>query len=943
MEQSSGLSGAILFATTIAVSATLTRWVPAQLSRRGKVTLSAPFNPVPGGDFPLLTGKALADVEYYLVKNEEITAAGSREIWEEHPSEVDEKDKGTPDEWLQRHSSLVRLTGRHPFNCEAPLHDLFRKGFITPTSLHYVRSHGSTPRGSWVSHRISIGGLAPKPIMLTMDDLVSMPLVSLPVTLVCCGNRRKEQNMIKQTIGFNWGAAGVSTGVWSGVPLTEILKRAGVHPGTFPPNTYHVRFASEEDKGGDKLPPGIYGTSVTLEKALDPSQDIIVAFMYNGKLLDNDHGFPVRVIIPGYIGGRMIKWLTNIDILSTVSQDYYHFYDNRVLPPFVDAERAKTEDWWHRPEYICNDLNINSAIACPDNDEVLAVSDSALDDDADNKAVYTLQGYAYTGGGRKITRCEISLNSGAEWQLATLRITERANSYGKFWCWIFWSFTVPVTKLARASEIVLRAWDDGTNTQPDKPTWNLMGMLNNPWFRIKIHQIPGIGIRFEHPTMAGNVPGGWMARVKEHPSLTVPGVYSALGENNAPPTFVHPPKNSQIDKNDDDDDETLIIPNAPRFTLAQVKQHATEETGAWIVVKGKVYACAPFLSKHPGGAESILIEAGTDCSESFEAIHSAKAWKMLKPYYIGEVTHINDDSTAAGLASLDVSAHGEQSSSNVALDPKRKIPFRLVEKEQLSPDSFRLRFSLQTPTTVLGLPVGQHMLFSAKTKPDGKLCMRAYTPVSADCDVGYFELVVKAYFPQLPAFPEGGKMSQHLCKMQVGDCIDVRGPLGHVTYHGHGMVSFGKQRRLVRGFAMLAAGTGITPIYQVLSAVVREQKNEAQAAHALQKVVCHVIYANRTEEDILLKRELDAFSAENPSTLRLHYVLSRPKDADAWCKGGGLTGRVSQEMISNLLPKGGFAEAGVMALLCGPDGFQKASCAPALAAHGYAEDDLIYF
>jgi nitrate reductase (NAD(P)H) len=235
------------------------------------------------------------------------------------------------------------------------------------------------------------------------------------------------------------------------------------------------------------------------------------------------------------------------------------------------------------------------------------------------------------------------------------------------------------------------------------------------------------------------------------------------------------------------------------------------------------------------------------------------------------------------------------------------------------------------------------MLFSAKTKLDGKLCMRAYTPVSADCDIGYFELVVKAYFPQLPAFPEGGKMSQHLCGMQVGDWIDVRGPLGHVTYHGQGMVSFGKHRRLVRGFAMLAAGTGITPIYQVLAAVVREQQNKTQAANALHQVVCHVIYANRTEEDILLKRELDAFAAENPSTLRLHYVLSRPKDADAWCKGGGLTGRVSQQMISDLLPKGGFAEAGVMALLCGPDGFQKATCTPALVAHGYAEDDLIYF
>lgn len=74
---------------------------------------------------------------------------------------------------------------------------------------------------------------------------------------------------------------------------------------------------------------------------MDDSQDILVAFAYNGKLLTVDHGFPVRLIIPGYIGGRMIKWMTNIDLIRGESQDYYHFYDNKVLPSHVDAETAK--------------------------------------------------------------------------------------------------------------------------------------------------------------------------------------------------------------------------------------------------------------------------------------------------------------------------------------------------------------------------------------------------------------------------------------------------------------------------------------------------------------------------------------------------------------------------------------------------------------------------
>jgi nitrate reductase (NAD(P)H) len=127
---------------------------------------------------------------------------------------------------------------------------------------------------------------------------------------------------------------------------------------------------------------------------LDPASDIIIAFIQNNKLLTIDHGYPVRVIIPGYIGGRMIKWLTNIDLLSTISQDYYHFYDNRVLPPHVDADIANEERWWYKPEYICNELNINSAASSPEHDQQVVL----------RRGQYMkFEGYAYTGGGRKIT------------------------------------------------------------------------------------------------------------------------------------------------------------------------------------------------------------------------------------------------------------------------------------------------------------------------------------------------------------------------------------------------------------------------------------------------------------------------------------------------------------------------------------------------------------
>ena len=153
----------------------------------------------------------------------------SNPSWREEATVVDDKDKDTPDSWIPRHCSLIRLTGRHPFNCEAPLSKLVEKGFITPRSLHYVRNHGYAPSIEWSKHRIFLSShINMKSILLTMDDLLQLPIYSRAVTLVCCGNRRKEQNMIKQTKGFNWGAAGVSTGVWTGVRLSDVLKLIGV-------------------------------------------------------------------------------------------------------------------------------------------------------------------------------------------------------------------------------------------------------------------------------------------------------------------------------------------------------------------------------------------------------------------------------------------------------------------------------------------------------------------------------------------------------------------------------------------------------------------------------------------------------------------------------------------------------------------------------------------
>lgn len=267
----------------------------------------------------------------------ELIKKGNTEV---ESSIFDPRDEGTADHWIERNSSLVRLTGKHPFNSEPPLIRLMQHGFITPVPLHYVRNHGPVPKARWEDWTVEVCGLVKRPAQFTTDQLVNeFRSREFPVTLVCAGNRRKEQNMVKQSIGFNWGAAGISTSVWRGVPLRSLLKRCGIYSRT--KGALNVCFEGAEDLpggGGSK-----YGTSVKREIAMDPSRDIILAYMQNGEHLAPDHGFPVRMIIPGFIGGRMVKWLKRIIVTTAESDSYYHYKDNRVLPSHVDAELANAE------------------------------------------------------------------------------------------------------------------------------------------------------------------------------------------------------------------------------------------------------------------------------------------------------------------------------------------------------------------------------------------------------------------------------------------------------------------------------------------------------------------------------------------------------------------------------------------------------------------------
>merc|ERR1711884_778396 len=233
-------------------------------------------------------------------------------------------------------------------------------------------------------------------------------------------------------------------------------------------------------------------------------------------------------------------------------------------------------------------------------------------------------------------------------------------------------------------------------TQPDNPTWNLMGMGNNQVFRLKVHMakssVTGEHVfRFEQPTQPGQLKGGWMTRLTDKPE-------SAGFGNLLATTAV---------------EEPVVVPAGPvvrkkdgekkTFTKEEVAKHNTEHD-VWIVVNDKVYDCTEYLELHPGGIDSITINAGDDATEDFVAIHSAKATKMLERYYIGDL-----ESSAGHEGKKEEDLLVDDQGRKLALNPRKKTPFRLQNKVVLSRDSFMLDFALPTPDHVLGLPTGKHM------------------------------------------------------------------------------------------------------------------------------------------------------------------------------------------------------------------------------------------
>ncbi|XP_066156550.1 NADH-cytochrome b5 reductase 2 [Euwallacea fornicatus] len=264
-------------------------------------------------------------------------------------------------------------------------------------------------------------------------------------------------------------------------------------------------------------------------------------------------------------------------------------------------------------------------------------------------------------------------------------------------------------------------------------------------------------------------------------------------------------------------------------------------------------------------------------------------------------------------------------------NPEVKYSIPLIQKTIINHDTRSFRFGLPSKEHVLGLPIGQHIHLYAKVNND--LVIRSYTPVSSDDDHGYVDIVIKVYFKNVhPKFPNGGLMTQYLESLKIGDTIDVRGPSGRLQYISPGTFAIKKGRKdppvtvKVKKVNLIAGGVGITPILQLIRHIAKDRSDQTQIS---------TLYANQTEDDILLRTELEEVCNKFPDQFKLWYTLDRPNSD--WKYSSGF---INEEMLRDrLFP----AANDTITLMCGPPPMINFACTPNLEKLGHSKDFLFAY
>lgn len=350
----------------------------------------------------------------------------------------------------------MTVHGEEPFNAEPPRAALADR-MLTPLDAFYSRNHGPMPTLDAADWRLDVDGLVDRPRTWTLTALRErFTTHSETATLQCAGNRRAGLAEVRDIPGeAPWGPTATATARWTGVRLADVLDDAGVDPAA----TDVAFLGADVSEQAD--PPQEFGGSVPLRKARMP--EVLLAWEMNGEPLPPVHGAPVRVVVPGYIGARSVKWVQRVTASDGPSQSFFQTSTYRLLPPDVDVSATRPGDG-----VALGLVAVNADILSPDDGAEVPTGPTRI------------TGYTFAGGDRTVVRVDVSSDGGASWTQAELG--DQAGT----WSWRHWWTTVDVGP--GDQRILARAWDSSAALQPADPAslWNPKGYANNSWARLRL-------------------------------------------------------------------------------------------------------------------------------------------------------------------------------------------------------------------------------------------------------------------------------------------------------------------------------------------------------------------------------------------------------------------------------------------------------------------------
>lgn len=335
-----------------------------------------------------------------------------------------------------------------PLNAEAYLPDLMG-GSVTPLDHFFIRTNGDIPRLDAEGHRLTIKSMVGKSTVFSLAELTRrFETQEVPATLTCAGNRRGEFAAIKKTSGLQWGAGAIGHAVWQGIALRDVLSAFGV-----PEGAKHVWFDALDTivhKDGSK---GMFGGSLPIERVMREECKAILATHMNGLPLTAEHGYPLRVVAPGVIGARSVKWLETITFADRPSPNPFVDQSYKLVQSDNAAEASKAD-----PIY---QYTVNSAICLPD------VAEKKLP-----AGKTRIVGYALPSGapGARVRDVYLEVDGGKP---IVVKLLNEPKPFG----WVLWSTFVDLAP--GKHRLSVRAMDDQGNKQPEAAQWNYRGYQYN--------------------------------------------------------------------------------------------------------------------------------------------------------------------------------------------------------------------------------------------------------------------------------------------------------------------------------------------------------------------------------------------------------------------------------------------------------------------------------